>query len=146
MGEYRSPANNLIDRHVSKLTQEGRQILEEIEGVGDALVRGKISQEEAEAAEEAALGHMDYLPHHDQDILSKILVLKAQGHEVIEQAHAQAFTDARRFEAMIDRAKELEREEGKELRSEMPVWEAFEVLRRHGEQALSFQERARVPL
>jgi hypothetical protein len=78
---------------------------------------------------------MDYLSHHDQDILSKVLVLKAQGHEVIEQAHVKAFTDARRFEAMIDRAKELEREEGKELRSEMPVWEAFEVLQRHGERA-----------
>ena len=135
MGEYRSPTNDLIDRRVSKLTQEGREILEEIERVGDALVRGKISQEEAEAAEEAVLGHMDYLPHHERDILSKVLVLKAQGHEVIEQAHAKAFTDARRFKAMIRRAKELEREEGKEPRSEMPVWEAFEVLQRHGEQA-----------
>jgi hypothetical protein len=53
--------------------------------------------------------------------LWKILMLKAQGHEVIEQAHAMAFTDARRFEAMIQQAKELEQEEGKESRSEMPV-------------------------
>ena len=134
MEEYRSPTNDLIDRLVSKLTQEDREILEEIEGMGDALVRGRISQEEAEAAEEAVLGRMDYLPHHDRDILSKVLVLKAQGHEVVEQAHAKAFTDARRFKAMIHRAQELECEGGKEPGSDMTVWEAFEVLRCNGEQ------------
>jgi dephospho-CoA kinase len=134
MGKYRSPTNDLIDQLVSKLTQEGTEILEELERVGDALVREKLSQEEADAAEEAVLGDVDYLPHYDRDILSKVLVLKAQGHEVIEQAHAKAFTDARRFKAMIHRAQELEREEGKEPGSDMTVWEAFEVLRCNGEQ------------
>ena len=134
MGKYRSPTNDLIDQLVSKLSQEGTEILEEFERVGDALVRGRIVQEEAEAAEEAVLGRMDYLPHHDRGILSKVLVLKAHGHEVIEQAHAKAFTDARRFKAMIHRAQELEREEGKQPRSDMTAWEAFEVLRSNAEQ------------
>jgi hypothetical protein len=72
--------------------------------VGDVSVRGRISREEAEAAEEAVLRRMDHLPRHEGDILSKILELKAQGHEVIEHEHAKASTDAGRFEEMIHRA------------------------------------------
>ena len=116
MEEYRSPTNDLIDRLVSKLTPEDREILEEIEGVGDASVRGKISREEAEAAEEAVLRRMDHHPRYEGDILSRVLELKAQGHEVIEQQHAKASADARRFEEMIRRAQELEQEEGKDSR------------------------------
>ncbi len=135
MEEYRSPTNDLIDRLVSKLTREDREILEEIEGVGDASVRGRISREEAEAAEEAVLGRMDYLPRHERDILSKSLELKAQGHEVIEYEHAKASADAGRFEEMIHRAQEVEQAEGKDSRPGMALREAVEVLRCHGELA-----------
>ncbi len=135
MEEYRSPTNGLIDRLVSKLTPEGREILEEIEGVGDALVRGRISREEAEAAEEAVRRRMDRLPRPEGDVFSKVLELKAQGHEVIEREHAKASADARRFEGMIHRAQELEQEEGKDSRPGMALREAVEVLRRHGELA-----------
>jgi hypothetical protein len=135
MEEYRSPTNDLIDRLVSKLTREDREILEEIEGMGDALVRGRISREEAEAAEEAVLRRMDHHPRPEEDILSKVLELKAQGHEVIEQEHAKASADARRFEEMIHRAQELEQSEGKDSRPDMTLREAVEVLRRRGELA-----------
>ncbi len=135
MEEYRSPTNDLIDRLVSKLTREDREILEEIEGMGDALVRGRISQEEAEAAEEAVLRRMDHHPRPEGDILSRVLELKAQGHEVIEQEHAKASADARRFEEMIHRAQELEQSEGKDSRPDMTLREAVEVLRRRGELA-----------
>ena len=135
MEEYRSPTNDLIDRLVSKLTREDREILEEIEGLGDALVRGRISQEEAEAAEEAVLRRMNYHPRPDRDILSKVLELKAHGHEVIEQEHAKASADAKRYEEMIHRAQELEQAEGKDLRPDMTLREAVEVLRRHCELA-----------
>ena len=135
MEEYRSPTNDLIDRLVSKLTPEDREILEEIEGVGDASVRGKISREEAEAAEEAVLRRMDHHPRYEGDILSRVLELKAQGHEVIEQQHAKASADARRFEEMIHRAQELEQAEGKDSRPDMALREAVEVLRRRGELA-----------
>ncbi len=135
MEEYRSPTNDLIDRLVSKLAPEDREILEEIESLGDALVRGRISREEAAAAEEAVLSRMDHLPHHEGDILSKVLELKAQGHEVIEQEHAKASADARRFEEMIHRAQELERAEGKDSPPDMTLREAVEVLRRRGELA-----------
>jgi hypothetical protein len=135
MEEYRSPTNDLIDRLVSKLTREDREILEEIEGMGDALVRGRISQEEAEPAEEAVLRRMNYHPRLEGDILSKVLELKAQGHEVIEQAHAKASADARRFEEMIHRAQELVQSEGKDSRPDMTLREAVEVLRRRGELA-----------
>jgi len=135
MEEYRSPTNDLIERLVSKLTPEGRQILEEIEGIGDASVRGRISREAAEAAEEAVRRRMDYLPNHEGDIFSKVLNLKAQGHEVIEQEHAKASADAKRFEEMIHRAQELEQEEGKDSRSDITLGEAVEVLRRHCELA-----------
>ena len=135
MEKYRSPTNDLIDRLVSKLTPEDREILEEIEGMGDALARGRISQEEAEAAEEAVLRRMDHHPRHEGDILSKVLGLKAQGHEVIEQEHAKASADARRFEEMIHRAQELEQAEGEASRPDMKLREAVEVLRRRGELA-----------
>src|SRR5215212_10813689 len=133
MEEYRSPTNDLIDRLVSKLTPEDREILEEIEGMGDALVLGSISQEEAEAAEEAVLRRMDQLPRPEGDILYKVLELKARGHEVIEQEHAKASADARRFEEMIHRAQKLEQAEGKDPRPDMMLREAVEVLRRGGE-------------
>src|SRR5215212_6821507 len=133
MEEYRSPTNDLIDRLVSKLTPEDREILEEIEGMGDALVLGSISQEEAEAAEEAVLGRMDRHPRPEGDILYKVLELKARGHEVIEEEHAKASAEARRFEEMIQRARELEQEEGKDSRPGMALGEAVEVLRRRGE-------------
>jgi hypothetical protein len=133
MEEYRSPTNDLIDRLVSKLTREDREILEEIEGMGDALVRGRISQKEAKAAEEAVHRRMDYYPRHERDTLSKVLELKAQGHEVIEQEHAKASADARRFEEMIHRAQKLEQAEGKDSRPNMMLREAVEVLRRRGE-------------
>ena len=133
MEEYRSPTNDLIDRLVSKLPPEAREILEEIEGVGDASVRGRISREEAEAAAEAVLRRMDHLPRREGDILSRILELKAQGHEVIEQEHAKASADARCFEEMIHRAQELEQAEGKDSRPDMALREAVEVLRCHGE-------------
>ena len=133
MEEYRSPTNDLIDRLVSKLTPEGREILEEIEGLGDASVRGRISREEAAAAEEAVLSHMDHLPLDEGNILSRVLELKAQGHEVIEREHAKASADARRFEEMIHRAQELEHEEGKGSRPDMALGEAIEVLRCHNE-------------
>ena len=133
MEEYRSPTNDLIDRLVSKLTREDREILEEIEGLGDALVRGRISQAEAKAAEEALHRRMEHHPHHEGDILSKVLELKAQGHEVIEQEHAKASADARRFEEMIHRAQKLEQAEGKDPRPDMMLREAVEVLRRGGE-------------
>ena len=133
MEEYRSPTNDLIDRLVSKLTREDREILEEIEGLGDALVRGRISQEEAKAAEEAVHRRMEHHPRHEGDILSKVLELKAQGHEVIEQEHAKASADARRFEEMIHRAQKLEQAEGKDSRPNMMLREAVEVLRRGGE-------------
>ena len=116
MEEYRSPTNDLIDRLVSKLTPEGREILEEIEGMGDASVRGRVSREEAEAAEEAVRRRMDRLPRPEGDVFSKVLELKAQGHKIIEQEHAKASADARRFEEMIRRAQELEQEEGKDSR------------------------------
>ncbi len=132
MEEYRSPTNDLIDRLVSKLTREDRETLEEIESIGDALVRGRISQEEAKAAEKAMHRRMDH-PRHEGDILSKVLELKAQGHEVIEQEHAKASADARRFEEMIHRAQKLEQAEGKDSRPDMMLREAVEVLRRHGE-------------
>jgi hypothetical protein len=135
MEEYRSPTNDLIDRLVSKLTQEDREILEEIEGMGDALVRGRISQEEAEAAEEVVLRRMDCHPRPDRDILSKVLELKAHGHEVIEQEHAKASADAKRYEEMIHRAQELEQAEGKDSRPDMTLREAVEVLQRHCELA-----------
>lgn len=135
MEEYRSPTNDLIDRLVSKLTPEDKEILEEIEGMGDALVCGRISQKEAEAAEEAVLRRMDHYPRHERDILSKVLELKAQGHEVIEQEHAKASSDARRFEKMIHRAQELEQAEGRGSRPDMMLREAVEVLRRRGELA-----------
>ncbi len=135
MEEYRSPTNDLIDRLVSKLTREDREILEEIEGMGDALVRGRISQEEAEAAEEAVLRRIDHHSRHEGDILAKILELKAQGHEVIEQQHAKASADDERFEEMIHRAQELEQTEGKDSRPDMTLREAVEVLRRRGELA-----------
>jgi hypothetical protein len=131
--EYRSPTNDLIDRLVSKLTREDKEILKEIEGLGDALVRGRISQEEVEAAEAAVFRRMDHHPRHEGDILSKVLELKAQGHEVIEQEHAKASADARRFEEMIHRAQEVEQEAGKGSRPDMRVREAVEVLRRRGE-------------
>ena len=133
MEEYRSPTNDLIDRLVSKLTPEGRGILEEIEGLGDASVRGRISREEAAAAEGAVLCRMDHLPRHEGDILSRVLELKAQGHEVIEREHAKASAEARRFEEMVHRAQELEHEEGKGSRPDMALGEAIEVLRWHGE-------------
>ena len=133
MEEYRSPTNDLIDRLVSKLAREDREILEEIEGLGDALVRGRISQEEAKVAEEALHRRMKHHPHHEGDILSKVLELKAQGHEVIEQEHAKASADARRFEEMIHRAQKLEQAEGKDPRPDMMLREAVEVLRRGGE-------------
>jgi len=133
MEEYRSPTNDLIDRLVSKLTREDREILEEIEGLGDALVRGRISQAEAKAAEEALHRRMEHHPRHERDILSKVLELKAQGHEVIEQEHAKASADARRFEEMIHRAQKLEQAEGKDPRPDMMLREAVEVLRRGGE-------------
>ncbi len=135
MEEYRSPTNDLIDRLVSKLTPEDREILEEIESMGDALAHGRISQEEAEAAKEALLRRMDHHPRHEGDILSKVLGLKAQGHEVIEREHAKASADARRFEEMIHRAQELEQAEGKASRPDMKLREAVEVLRRRGELA-----------
>jgi|SRR5215208_390892 len=135
MEEYRSPTNDLIERLVSKLTPEDRQILEEIEGMADASARGSISREEAEAAEEAVLRRMDHLPRPEGDILYKVLELKARGHEVIEQEHAKASADARRFEEMIHRAQELEQEEGKGSRAGMALGEAVEVLRRRGELA-----------
>ena len=133
MEEYRSPTNDLIDRLVSKLTPEGREILEEIEGLGDASVRGRISREEAAAAEEAVGRRMDHLPLDEGNILSRVLELKAQGHEVIEREHAKASADARRFEEMIHRAQELEHEEGKGSRPDMALGEAIEVLRCHNE-------------
>jgi hypothetical protein len=133
MEEYRSPTNDLIDWLTSKLTREGREILGEIEDMGDALVRGSISQEEAEAAEEAVLRRIDHLPHPEGDVLSKVLELKAQGHEVIEQEHAKASADARCFEEMIHRAQGLEQAEGKDSRPDMMLREAVEVLRRRGE-------------
>lgn len=133
MEEYRSPTNDLIDWLVSKLTREDRETLEEIEGIGDALVRGSISQEEAKAAEEAVHRRMDHHPRDEGDILSKVLELKAQGHEVIEQEHAKASADARRFEEMIHRAQKLEQAEGKDSRPDMMLREAVEVLRRRGE-------------
>ena len=133
MEEYRSPTNDLIDRLVSKLTREDKEILEEIEGMGDALVRGRISQEEAKAAEEAVRRRMDHYPCHERDTLSKVLELKAQGHEVIEQEHAKASADAKRFEEMIHRAQKLEQAEGKDSRPDMMLREAVEVLRRRGE-------------
>ncbi len=135
MEEYRSPTNDLIDRLVDKLAPGSREILEEIEGVGDASVRGRISQEEAEAAEEVVLTRMDHLPTHEADVLWKILELKAQGHEVIEREHAKASADAKRFEEMIHRAQEVERAEGKDSRPDMALREAVEVLRYHGELA-----------
>ena len=133
MEEYRSPTNDLIDRLVSKLTREDREILEEIEGMGDASVRGRISREVAAAAEEAVLSRIDHLPHPEGDILSRVLELKAQGHEVIERDHAKASAEARRFEGMIHRAQELEQAEGKDSRPDMSVGEAIEVLRWHNE-------------
>ena len=133
MEEYRSPTNDLIDRLVSKLTREDREILEEIEGMGDALVRGRISQEEAKAAEEAVHRRMDHHPRYEGDILWKVLELKAQGHEVIEQEHVKASADARRFEEMIYRAQKIEQAEGRGSRPDMMLREAVEVLRRCGE-------------
>jgi hypothetical protein len=136
MEEYRSPTNDLIDRLVSKLTREDREILEEIEGMGDASVRGRIArEEEAAAAEEAVLRRMDQHSRPEGDILSRVLELKAQGHEVIEREHAKASADDERFEEMIHRAQELEQSEGKDPRPDMTLREAVEVLRRRGELA-----------
>jgi len=72
--------------------------------VGDASVRGRISQEEAAVAEEAVLRRMDRLPRQEGDILSRVLELKAQGREVVEREYAKASADTRRFEGMIHRA------------------------------------------
>lgn len=129
MEEYRSPTNFLIDRLVSKLVREGREILEEIEGVGDASVRGSISQEEAAAAEEAVLRRMDHLSRHEGHILSRFLELKAQGHEVIQREHAKASAEARCFEGMIHRAQGLEQAEGK---VHARIWRFGKPLRCYG--------------
>jgi hypothetical protein len=49
----RNPTNDPVDPHVFELTQGDREILEEIEGMGGALVvGGRISQEEAEGTTE----------------------------------------------------------------------------------------------
>ena len=101
--------------------------------MGDASVRGRISREEAAAAEEAVRRRVDHLPRHEGNILLRVLELKAQGHEVIEREHAKAAADARRFEGMIHRAQELEQAEGKDSRPDLALREAVEVLRWHGE-------------
>ena len=100
--------------------------------MGDASVRGRISRQVA-AAEGAVLRRMDHPPRHEGHILSRVLKLKAQGHEVIERERAKAAADARRFEGMIHRAQELEQAEGKDSRPDLALREAVEVLRWHGE-------------
>jgi hypothetical protein len=44
----RNLTNDPADPLIFKLTQEDREILEEIEGIGGALVGGRIFQEEAD--------------------------------------------------------------------------------------------------
>ena len=130
-------ANDLVEQLVSHLTPQGKEVLEEILGIEDALASGEITEEEADDRTEAPLERMDNLPSKDQDIIPRAMMLTGQEHAVAGQQAAQEAAEEaekfRRYAAMIVRAQELERADGKEPREDMTLAQAMKVLQERGE-------------
>jgi len=101
-------ANDLVEQLVSHLTPQGKEVLEEILGIEDALASGEITEEEADDRTEAPLERMDNLPSKDQDIIPRAMMLTGQEHAVAGQQAAQEAAEEaekfRRYAAMIVRA------------------------------------------
>ena len=125
--------NDLIERLATRLSQEGKKVLEDFEHIGDAFVRGRISEGVAEVREEAVLERLDYLSEQDRGIILHLFELKAHANHVEAEKHGETARVATEAAAAIERAQELQRAEGKEPRPSMTVGEALEVLQRHGE-------------
>ena len=125
--------NDLIERLATRLSQEGKKVLEDFEHIGDAFVRGRISEGVAEVREEAVLERLDYLSEQDRGIILHLFKLKAHATHVEAEKHGELARVATEAAAAIERAQELERAEGKEPRPSMTVGEAVEVLQCHGE-------------
>src|SRR3712207_5230246 len=106
--------NELIEHLVSQLTPQGREALEEMVSIEDAVEIGEITEEEADDRMEAPLERADTLSSKDRDILTRVMTLMGQEHNVASQEAAQEAEQFQHYAAMIVRAQELERADGKE--------------------------------
>jgi hypothetical protein len=124
------PTNDLIGQLEERLSPDGWQALEEI-----TALEPDAANAEPEASLDEALGILRKLPDTDRQLVSQVLQLRGRAHESRAEEYMEDAKQARLAAGVIERAQALEHAAGRELEESMPLGEALEILRAHGEPA-----------
>lgn len=121
--------NDMIEARLRRLSAKAREVYEEIEKLGECASREDANREES-GAQAAAL--LDTLTPSDRDDVLKVLDVQIADHKYQAEEVMRRTEELRRARALIQRAQDLDRAEGKSVNNAMTLKEAVERLRAAG--------------
>ena len=130
MTEGDMPTNALIERLIGKLSPKGRELLKELDNTDEALVSGRITEEQADAVAEDILGRIAQEAGGDWGTIEEIMRHRAQASEAGIKGAREAQSQSALAMRVFEQAQELD----PDTKDDSTLEEAVKVLRRHGEE------------
>ncbi len=121
--------NDMIEARLRRLSAKAREVYEQIEKLGERASREDANREES-GAQAAAL--LDTLTPSDRADVLKVLDVQIADHKYQAEEVMRRTEELRRARALIQRAQDLDRAEGKSVNNTMTLYEAVERLRAAG--------------
>jgi len=127
--EESSMSNDVIEALLRRLSPRAREVYEEVVKLSELAAREDTNPNKLSALAQALL---DGLPPSDRADMRKVLSARAKGHKHRGEVAMRKGEEILRATALIQRAEDLDRAQGKPVSNDMNIREAIERLREAG--------------